>query len=133
MLINAELYKKINGFDENYFLFDEDADLCFRIWENTNHKVIYSLDVQIVHIKSQITGKNTSQRLILGYESRLKFFRKNYSFSKTTLLKITIICIFTFKYLISLLKNDKTKIIRNTYRKIIREFYKDFSLQIINK
>ncbi|MDH5999572.1 glycosyltransferase family 2 protein, partial [Vibrio aestuarianus] len=30
LVFQADLYKKLNGFDENYFMYFEDVDICFR-------------------------------------------------------------------------------------------------------
>jgi GT2 family glycosyltransferase len=56
MLIKADLYKQLKGFDEDYFLFTEEVDLCYRTKKNTSYKVIYYLNEKIVHMKSLINS-----------------------------------------------------------------------------
>ncbi len=123
MLINSKLYENLKGFDEGYFLFDEDADICYRTWNDTEYKVIYAFSEKIVHLKSQVTGKDMPRRLKLGYESRLKFIQKNYSFSKRTTLKASIICMFLLKYVYSFLRKNKMLYFRHIYKSIIVEYF----------
>ncbi len=39
MLFNSDIYSRLNGFDEKYFMYCEDADICTRIWKS-GYKVI---------------------------------------------------------------------------------------------
>ena len=48
MLIREETFKKLNGFDEQFFMFGEDLDLCTRIWEN-GLEVHYVPKTKIIH------------------------------------------------------------------------------------
>ena len=115
MMIKSELFNKLNGFDEDYFLFTEEVDLCYRTWNYSKYKVVYSFDEKIVHLKSLITGSNLAVRMKLGYESKLKFFKKHYSKQKTWVLKGSIISLFGLKFIYSFMKRDQD------YRKYLRE------------
>jgi len=54
ILTRTELLKKLGGFDEQFFYYYEDTDLCRRIWES-GHQVLYSPDFTITHLKGQST------------------------------------------------------------------------------
>jgi GT2 family glycosyltransferase len=114
MFINSKLFKELNGFDKDYFLFTEEADLCYRAWKNTKYKVIYYFDSKIVHIKSLITGKNMPERLRYNYESKLKFFKKHYSVLRILVLKHFILMTFFLRYITLFRKRNKK--IRESYR-----------------
>jgi len=58
MLIRAEVLKSIAGFDEQFFYYYEDMDLCRRIWL-AGHMVLYTPEVSITHLK----GQSTNERL----------------------------------------------------------------------
>lgn len=47
LVIPSALLKKINGFDDRYFMYAEDADLCKRIRQT--HKVVCFPDCHIIH------------------------------------------------------------------------------------
>jgi len=46
--LNADLYKKLKGFDTSYFLYVEDVDLCLRSWK-IGAPVIYNPNSEMVH------------------------------------------------------------------------------------
>lgn len=48
MLFNSLDYAKISGFDESYFLYYEDVDVCVRLWK-AELKVALCSDAQAIH------------------------------------------------------------------------------------
>jgi GT2 family glycosyltransferase len=54
ILIRSELLKKLDGFDEQFFYYYEDTDLCRRIWES-GYPILYTPDFTITHLKGQST------------------------------------------------------------------------------
>jgi len=57
LLFHSETYKKIGGFDEQYFMYCEDADNCTRLWK-TGYKVVGCLTTSIVHDAQRSSHKN---------------------------------------------------------------------------
>lgn len=49
MIIRKKVYNKINGFDEGFFLYGEDPDICLRI-RKLGYEIGYFSDVSIKHI-----------------------------------------------------------------------------------
>ncbi|MEK9175932.1 MAG: glycosyltransferase family 2 protein [Patescibacteria group bacterium] len=91
MFIRNSVLKKIGYFDEDYFLYAEDIDLCFRIKE-AGQKIMYLPDVKIVHAKGVSSGikkhsRNTStanaktRNLALDYfyKTMIIFYKKHYA------------------------------------------------------
>lgn len=91
MFIRRSLLEKIGYFDEDYFLYGEDIDLCFRIKEK-GEKVMYVPDVKILHVKGVSSGiKEHSQKdstaslstkslaLKYFYETMILFYKKHYA------------------------------------------------------
>ena len=58
MLIRGELLRRLGGFDEQFFYYYEDMDLCRRIRES-NYPIVYTPDASITHLK----GHSTNLRL----------------------------------------------------------------------
>jgi GT2 family glycosyltransferase len=54
----AELLRRIGGFDQQFFYYYEDMDLCRQIWKS-GRTIIYTPAVSITHLK----GQSTNQRL----------------------------------------------------------------------
>ena len=58
ILARAEILHQIGGFDEQFFYYYEDMDLCRRIWK-AGYPIIYTPSATITHLK----GQSTNQRL----------------------------------------------------------------------
>ncbi len=56
MIIRSELFKKLGGFDSDYFLYCEDVDLGWRIW-NDGKKVIV-IPTSVVYHKKSVTARS---------------------------------------------------------------------------
>ncbi len=57
MFMRLSLFKTIGGFDETFFMYGEDLDLCVRCQEK-GYKVWYHPDTQIIHFKGKSCTKN---------------------------------------------------------------------------
>ena len=76
ILVQSELLKRLGGFDEQFFYYYEDTDLCRRIWQ-AGYSVLYTPDIKIIHLK----GHSTKKRFPLGFEldkyvTRYRYFYK---------------------------------------------------------
>lgn len=56
ILVRSELLKRLGGFDEQFFYYYEETDLCHRIWD-AGYSVLYTPSVSITHLIGQSTGK----------------------------------------------------------------------------
>lgn len=48
-------FEKVGGFDDRYFLFMEDADLCRKMWES-GKKVVYFPEARALHYHKRLSG-----------------------------------------------------------------------------
>ena len=54
ILARGELLRNLGGFDEQFFYYYEDTDLCRRIWES-GHPILYTPKYSITHLGGQST------------------------------------------------------------------------------
>lgn len=54
-LISREVVEKIGGYDERFFLFLEDTDLCKSVW-NAGYEVWYIPDAIVIHYPHRLSG-----------------------------------------------------------------------------
>ena len=74
MLFKTEDLVNIDGFDERYFLYMEDVDICRKI-DEIGKKKLYYPNVQITHILKRESSKNI--RLFFTHlNSSIKYFKK---------------------------------------------------------
>lgn len=74
-LVPQPFYKELNGFDEGFFLYVEDMDLCYRCWEK-NRKVIYYPLSRMIHAH-QRGSRHLNKKTWLHIQSFFYFFKKN--------------------------------------------------------
>lgn len=73
LVIKTDLFKKLHGFDERFFLYMEDADLCRRV--NSVSTLMYCPDASVVHLWGQ--GSHKSLKLFkIHVGSMIKYFNK---------------------------------------------------------
>ena len=75
-----EVFEKVGGFDDRYFLFMEDADLCRKMWL-AGHKVVYYPAARALHYHKRLSGGNVlwllKQRVFwIHLHSAMKYFWK---------------------------------------------------------
>lgn len=56
LLVRGELLKRLGGFDEKFFYYFEETDLCHRIWD-AGYSVLYTPEASITHLGGQSTHK----------------------------------------------------------------------------
>jgi hypothetical protein len=70
-------FESLGGFDEEFFLYFEEVDLCRRA-RQAGWKVVYEPRVSIVHLEGQSTGVGQSRAFPpYWYESRRRYFVKH--------------------------------------------------------
>lgn len=78
LMMPAEIFKNAGGFDETYFMYGEDLDLCYRT-KKAGYKVIYYGKAAITHLKGQsglYTRSAAARRCF--YDSMRIFYKKHY-------------------------------------------------------
>lgn len=103
MIIKSDVFKKVNGFDENFFLFYEDADICKKLNDYGYKNYFFPLG-SIIHYKGENVNKNFHDNTYYyAKESQLNYYKKHNSFFDHLLLrlylfgKFSILYLFTFK------------------------------------
>ncbi|QXP71418.1 glycosyltransferase [Polaribacter sp. R2A056_3_33] len=78
MLFKAADFKNLKGFDERYFLYMEDADICRKI-DDSGKKKLYYPNIEITHQHQKGSSKNI-KLFFYHLASAIKYFLK-WSFS----------------------------------------------------
>lgn len=78
LVIPKKVYNEVGGFDEQFFLYNEEVDLCLRIRRKGYH-VIYNNELTVTHIGSVGSRKNYYSFTINSYKSKLLYIKKNHA------------------------------------------------------
>ena len=74
--IRRDVYEKLNGFDEDYFMYGEDLDLCFRTKKMGLHNY-YTPVTNILHFKGQSCRTRRWGSYVDFYKAMLIFVKKH--------------------------------------------------------
>lgn len=106
MLVSKDIFEQVGGFDEDYFMYGEDLDLCFRI-RKAGYKVFYYSGTSTIHFKGESTRKSSISYVSNFYGAMKIFVQKNLkkkSVLLNTFLRIFIIYRAFISYFVRFLK-----------------------------
>lgn len=95
---------KVGLFDENFFMYYEETDLCKRIWDSC-YTIKFVLTAQIIHLEGSSTKSNI-KKLKMIKTSEFYYFRKNYP-KQVGLVKLIYLTLYLIDWLI--LRNKDSK------------------------
>ncbi|OGM57201.1 hypothetical protein A3A50_03375 [Candidatus Woesebacteria bacterium RIFCSPLOWO2_01_FULL_38_20] len=75
MLFRRRVWKKLSGFEKNYFMYWEDADFCMRT-RNLGYKVFLVPNAKIWHRSGASIGKDNPERIYYVKRNSLYFLEK---------------------------------------------------------
>lgn len=78
MFLRREVYEKVGGLDESFFMYGEDLDWCFRIKE-AGFKIYYVHSTKIIHFKGESTKRSNIDEVKHFYNAMRLFVRKHFS------------------------------------------------------
>ncbi len=77
MVFTRQAFDSVGGFDEEYFMFVEDVDLCFRL-KRQGWRSLYVPGAEIVHSGAHATGPVMRDMVKVHHESARKFLFRLY-------------------------------------------------------
>lgn len=87
MLTRQKVFEELNGFDERFFMYFEDEDLCLRA-KQKGWQVIFYPGFAITHISGAALGKDKKSRWDHYFESQELFYKKHHGPMQNLLLKV---------------------------------------------
>ncbi|MDA2922814.1 glycosyltransferase family 2 protein [Patescibacteria group bacterium AH-259-L07] len=86
MAIRSSFFKRINGFDERFFMYFEDKDLCQRVGR-LGYKVMVLPDIKVVHLGGKSLASNRIRKKFY-YTSQSYYWRKRYGLMSALFLRL---------------------------------------------
>lgn len=108
MIIRKELFEEVGGFDENFFMYVEDEELCRRI-KTLGYKICVISDFCLIHLEG---GTQKKELKILSlpsrerYKSDIYYFFKYHGFFSALFLKFFFVSVQLISCLMYLIKLD---------------------------
>ena len=105
LMMPAQLFNSIGGFDEDYFMYGEDLDLCYRV-KKQGYQVVYYADAWMTHLKGQ-SGLHTKSRKVIYHfhHAMILFYRKHYMKQYSIFTTVVVYCGIGCRYALSLARS----------------------------
>ncbi len=91
MMLTREAYEKVGNLDEQFFMYGEDLDWCYRM-QKAGYKVYYVHDTTIIHYKGESTRRSSIDETKFFYNAMHLFVKKHLatSFLVEIILRLAI-------------------------------------------
>ena len=86
-LVRRGLWNRLGGFDEGYFMFAEDVDLCWRAWR-AGARVGYEPSGRVIHVKGVSVGQHPYRMIVEHHRALFRFARRSTSGPARALLPL---------------------------------------------
>lgn len=89
MFCRKDIIYEVDGFDEDFFMYGEDLDLCFRI-KKSGYRITYTPITEITHSKGESTKRSNINDAKHFYEAMRIYLRKNHPYSRVFISLINL-------------------------------------------
>lgn len=114
LLARKDMLDQIGNLDENFFMYVEDVDLCYRA-KKGGWKVFYYPHTEIRHLIGASTNQEKSKMIIQHHKSMYHFYQKHYS--PKTILSILVLWGIFFRMGIVLLSQLIKSVVQTNSKK----------------
>lgn len=90
LLIRRKVLDQIGLFDEDYFMYSEEVDLCCRV-RKAGWWIYWLPRAVVVHYGGQSTDQVAAEMFLHLYHGKILYFRKHYSWLSVQLYKIVLL------------------------------------------
>lgn len=77
LAMRRDAFEAVDGFDESYFLYYEEVDLCHRLWA-TGWQVHYAPVTTVVHVGGASTRQRRAEMAVQYVASTIRFYERNF-------------------------------------------------------
>lgn len=76
LLIRRSLWEELGGFDESFFMYGEETDLCLRAW-GKGHKCLICPDAKLIHHGGR-SEKTRADKMVKLFAAKARLFQKHW-------------------------------------------------------
>ena len=89
LLLRKEVLEQVGFLDEDYFIYSEEVDLCYRI-QRAGWRIYWVPQAEVVHFGGQSTQQVPTEMFLNLYHSNIKYFRKHYGWLAAQIYKLIL-------------------------------------------
>jgi len=114
LIFKREVYTNLEGFDENFFMYTEDEEICYRV-HKLGYTILYTPDILITHFEGNSNSNNRINEFLTKTKVQSEFYYYEKHFiGKLKKLKTIYWLVSIFGYLFS----KRLRIIHKTIREL---------------
>lgn len=105
VFMRRAVYEQIGGFDERFFMYSEELDLCLRAKNardprtGASWRVVYFPRARVLHHEAKSSEQALAARDIYFHSSKVRYFKKHHSALQGELLRYFLLGMFAFQFL----------------------------------
>jgi GT2 family glycosyltransferase len=84
LMVRKTALEEVGLFDEQYFIYSEETDLCKRFWK-LGWEIVFFPDAQIIHYGRASSSKDPMRFSLAQYDSKVKYWKKHHNSFTVTL------------------------------------------------
>ncbi|HEY8692788.1 MAG TPA: glycosyltransferase family 2 protein [Chloroflexota bacterium] len=96
LLVRRSALDEVGAFDERFFMYSEEMDLCYRLRE-AGCEAWYVPEAEVVHHEAASSSQDLFRRNVNFHESRYRFFRKHHGAAPALVLRWFVFGTFLFQ------------------------------------
>jgi hypothetical protein len=89
LLLRKEVLDQVGFLDEDYFIYSEEVDLCYRI-QRAGWRMYWVPLAEVMHFGGQSTQQVPTEMFLNLYHSKIKYFRKHYGWTAAQIYKLIL-------------------------------------------
>lgn len=101
MLIRRELFKSVGYLDENFFIYCEDTDYCYRA-KKKGWKIFYYPKITVKHMHGATTRQFRFRAVLLFHRGMLYYYKKHYAKNNNLFINLFVYFGITVRFLLFL-------------------------------
>jgi len=126
LLVRHAVLDQVGLLDEEYFMYSEEVDFCYRI-QRAGWKLQWVPQVQIIHYGGQSTQQVAAEMFLQLYQGKLRYFRKHYGWWAAQTYKLLLLAAAVARLLLSPLawlqrspKRQRNLTLANRYWQLVK-------------
>jgi len=103
MLVRRAVLDEIGGFDEGFFMYSEELDLCRRA-VNAGWQVVYFPPARVTHYEGKSSEQVVAARHVRFFSSRVRYVRKYHGATAAALVRGFLLLTFVYQWVVEAVK-----------------------------
>jgi GT2 family glycosyltransferase len=89
LLLRKDVLEQVGSLDEDYFMYSEEVDLCYRI-QRAGWRLYWVPQAEVVHFGGQSTQQVPTEMFLNLYLGKIKYFRKHHGWLAAPIYKLIL-------------------------------------------